>query len=107
MIFSHAVDGSAAFPQNTQQFERQRFFVGTYGRHCTHEIGALGGCLTVSLASSQSLSQILQIGDGGIHARYIFVNKCFSLDFSGGLVGNEVLAESGRSEEHTSELQSP
>src|SRR5712664_1943980 len=57
---------------------------------------ALGGCLTVSLSSYQTLSQILQIGDGGIHARYIFVNKCSNLDFSGGLVGNEVLAESGQ-----------
>src|SRR5216683_1472078 len=96
MIFSHAVDGGAAFPQNTQQFERQRFFVGTYGRHRADEIAALGGCLTVSLASSQSLSQILQVGDGGIHARYIFVNKCSCFDFSGRLVGNEVLAESGQ-----------
>src|SRR5260370_11513458 len=96
MIFSHDVDGRAASPQNAQHLERQGFFIRTYGRHRAHEIGALGGCLTVSLASSQSLSQILQIGDGGIHARYIFVNKCSSLYFSGGLIGNEVLAESGQ-----------
>ena len=50
--------------------------------------------MTVSFASYQSLSQILQIGHSGIHPRHIFINKCPSFDFSGRLVGNKVLAES-------------
>src|SRR6266478_5479948 len=93
MILSHAIDSGAAIPQNAQQFERQRFLIRTYGRHRAHEIAALGDMI-IPLSNCQSLSQILQIGDGGIYARYIFVNKRARFDFSRRLVRNEVLVES-------------
>src|SRR5579859_2271990 len=54
---------------------------------------AFGGCWAFLFASSQRLSQIFQIGDSGIHARHIFINKRPRLDFSRRLVGDELLAE--------------